>query len=89
MRVNHGVLVTTQKNLKDIERAQAAFHKKELQQRDGLTATAEYKAANQAERDKTAKLRAMRMAKEEQERKAAADAPPVKAKGKAVGKKKK
>ena len=80
--------MTTQKNLKDIERAQAAFHKKELQQRDGLTATAEYKAANQAERDKTAKLRAMRMAKEEQERKAAADAPP-KAKSKATGKKKK
>ena len=36
-----------------MERAQAAFHKKEIQAREGATATAEYKAAGQAERAKT------------------------------------
>jgi hypothetical protein len=31
-----------------MERAQAAFHKKEIQAREGASATAEYKAAGQA-----------------------------------------
>ena len=63
-----------------MERAQAAFHKKELQQRDGQVAMAEYKAAGDAARIKTEKLRALRLAKEEAEAKAAAEKPekPVK-----------
>ncbi|HVV61265.1 MAG TPA: hypothetical protein VHD14_05850 [Pseudolabrys sp.] len=79
--------MSTQKSQKDIERANAAFQKKELQARDGAVATAEYNAAIQAERDKTAKLRALRLAKEAADREAAKSAP-VKAKSKA-GKKKK
>jgi hypothetical protein len=55
----------------DEERAQAAFKKKELQAREGKVAMAEYLAAGKAEREKTAKLRAMRLAKEESDRKAA------------------
>ena len=73
-----------------MERAQAAFHKKELQQRDGQVAMAEYKAAGDAERIKTEKLRALRLAREEAEAKAAAEKPekPVKV-AKATGKAKK
>ena len=63
------------KNPKDMERAQAAFHKKEAQQREGAKATAEYKAAGDAERIKTEKLRALRLAKEEADRKLAAEKP--------------
>jgi hypothetical protein len=47
-----------------MERAQAAFHKKEIQAREGATAMAEYKAAGNAERAKTERLRALRFAKE-------------------------
>ena len=43
-----------------MERAQAAFHKKEIQAREGATAMAEYKAAGNAERAKTERLRALR-----------------------------
>jgi hypothetical protein len=71
---NDGVFVS--KSAKDMERAQAAFHKKEIQAREGATATAEYKAAANAERAKTERLRALRLAKEEADRKAAAEAPP-------------
>jgi hypothetical protein len=42
---NDGVFVSSQKNVKDMERAQAAFHKKEIQAREGAVAMAEYKAA--------------------------------------------
>jgi len=78
------------KSPKDLERAQAAFHKKEAQQREGAVAMAEYRAAGAAERAKTERLRALRLAKEEAERKAEAAAPPpVKAvKPKAAAKKK-
>lgn len=73
-----------------MERAQAAFHKKEIQAREGATATAEYKAAGQAERAKTERLRALRLAKEATEREAADKAPPPPAaKPKAAAKKKK
>jgi hypothetical protein len=65
------------KSPKDMERAQAAFHKKEAQQREGAVAMAEYNAATQAQRTKTEKLRALRLAKEEADAKAAAAAPPV------------
>ncbi|HEY2427130.1 MAG TPA: hypothetical protein VGI09_14610 [Pseudolabrys sp.] len=64
------------KSTKDMERAQAAFHKKEIQAREGATAAAEYKAAGLAERAKTERLRALRLAKEAADREAAANAPP-------------
>ena len=86
MWVNDGVFVSSQKNVKDMERAQAAFHKKEIQAREGAVAMAEYKAAGAAERAKTERLRALRLAREEQERNAAAAAP---AKPAAKGKAKK
>jgi len=71
------------KSPKDMERAQAAFHKKEAQQREGAVAMAEYNAASTAMRTKTERLRALRLAKEEQDRVAAANAPPPAPKGKA------
>jgi len=74
VRFNDGVFVS--KSTKDMERAQAAFHKKEVQAREGASATAEYKAAGQAERAKTERLRALRLAKEAADREAAANAPP-------------
>lgn len=84
LRVNNGVFVSSQKSTKDMERAQAAFHKKEIQAREGATAMAEYKAARDAERAKTERLRALRFAKEAADREAAATAPPKPAaKGKA------
>jgi len=99
VRVNDGVLVSGQKSTKEMERAQAAFHKKEVQAREGATAMAEYKAAGQAERAKTERLRALRLAKEAADREAALNAPPppppvvkpkaVAAKPKAAAKKKK
>ncbi len=76
MRFNDGVFVSIPKNTKDMERAQAAFHKKEAQAREGATAMAEYKAAGNAERVKTERLRALRLAKEAAEREAALNAPP-------------
>ena len=76
VRFNDGVFVSTPKNTRDMERAQAAFHKKEAQAREGATATAEYKAAANAERAKTERLKALRLAKEAAEREAAANAPP-------------
>ena len=48
VRVNDGVFVS--KSTKDMERAQAAFHKNEIQALEGATAAAEYKAAGLAER---------------------------------------
>ena len=81
--------MNSSKITKDMERAQAAFHKKEVQAREGATATAEYKAAGQAERAKTERLRALRLAKEAADREAAANAAPLLAKSKAAAKKKK
>ena len=45
-------------------RASALFNKKEEQQREGRKAMAEYEAAQRALREKTAKLRALRLARE-------------------------
>ena len=87
MRFNDGVFVS--KSTKDMERAQAAFHKKEVQAREGASATAEYKAAGQAERAKTERLRALRLAKEAADREAAANVPPPTAKPPAKTKTKK
>ena len=86
MRVHDGVFVS--KSAKDMERAQAAFHKKEVQAREGAAATAEYKASVAAERAKTERLKALRLAKEAADREAAENAPPA-AKKKAMAKKKK
>ena len=87
VRVHDGVFVS--KTTKDMERAQAAFHKKEIQAREGATAMAEYQAAGNAERAKTERLRALRLAKEAADREAAANAPPPAPKPKAAIKKKK
>jgi hypothetical protein len=87
VRVHDGVFVS--KSTKDMERAQAAFHKKEIQAREGATAMAEYQAAGNAERAKTERLRALRLAKEAADREAAANAPPQSPKPKAAAKKKK
>jgi hypothetical protein len=87
VRVHDGVFVS--KSTKDMERAQAAFHKKEIQAREGATAMAEYQAAGNAERAKTERLRALRLAKEAADREAAANAPPPTSKPKAAAKKKK
>ena len=89
LRVNDGVFVSNQKSTKDMERAQAAFHKKEIQAREGATAMAEYKAAGNAERAKTERLRALRVAKEAADREAAAAAAAAPPKPAAKGKAKK
>jgi len=43
--------VFVSKSTKDMERAQAAFHKKEIQAREGATAMAEYPAAGRGAND--------------------------------------
>jgi hypothetical protein len=45
-------------------RAEASFKSKEHQQREGATALAEYEAASRAEREKTARLKTLREARE-------------------------
>ena len=45
-------------------RASALFNKKEEQQREGRKAMAEYEATQQAMREKTARLRALRLARD-------------------------
>jgi DNA-binding TFAR19-related protein (PDSD5 family) len=52
-------------------RAEAAFKKKEQQMREGEKAMAEYVAAQRATREKTERLRALRLARDA----AAADVP--------------
>ena len=46
------------------DRAEAAFKKKEQQLREGQQAMAEYEAACAATREKTARLRALRLARD-------------------------
>jgi Tfp pilus assembly protein PilX len=46
------------------DRAEAAFRKKEQQQREGQQAMAEYEAARAAMREKTARLRSLRLARD-------------------------
>lgn len=46
------------------DRAEAAFKKKETQLREGQAAMAEYNAARIAIRERTARLRALRLARE-------------------------
>jgi hypothetical protein len=60
-------------NSKDAQaRAEASFKKKEIQLREGAKAMAEYVAAGRAEREKTARLKLLRQAKEAAEAAAAA-----------------
>jgi hypothetical protein len=60
------------KSPKDIqqEKAEASFKRKEIQAREGVKAMADYQADLVAERSKTARLRELRLAKEEADRKA-------------------
>lgn len=53
-------------------RAEASFKRKEQQAREGRLAAAEYEAAGQAMREKTARLKKLREAKEVADRAAAA-----------------
>ena len=46
------------------ERAEAVFKKKEAQLREGQKAMAEYQAEGRAIRDRTARLKALRLARE-------------------------
>jgi hypothetical protein len=51
------------------ERAEASFKKKERRAQEGAEGMAAYKAAARAVEEKTARLRALRLAKEKAERK--------------------
>jgi hypothetical protein len=68
-------------------RAEASFKRKELQARDGKLAMNEYNAAGNATREKTARLKALRLAKEAAELEAARTAPKAVAKTKSAKKK--
>ncbi len=56
----------------DRHRAEASFKKKEIQAREGAKAVADYEVAGRAVEKKTARLNALRLAKEEKARQAAA-----------------
>ena len=56
-------------------RAEASFKRKADQAREGKKAAAEYEAAGRAMREKTARLKALRLAKETAAREAAKNAP--------------
>jgi len=58
---------------KNPDRAETLFNKKEQRERDGHKAMAEYEAEQRAVREKTAKLRALRLARDA----ALAQAPPA------------
>jgi hypothetical protein len=53
------------------DRANASFKRKELQAREGAKAMADYEADARATEKKTARLKALRLAREEQHRQAA------------------
>ena len=57
-------------------RAEASFKRKEERVREGKVAMAEYEASTRATRDKTARLRELRLAKEAADQEAAKNAPP-------------
>jgi hypothetical protein len=57
------------KNPKEMqERAEASFKRKEVQAREATKAMADYQAATAATREKTARLRKLRLAKEAADR---------------------
>ena len=57
-------------------RAEASFKRKEERVREGKVAMAEYEASTRAARDKTARLRELRLAQEAADLEAAKNAPP-------------
>jgi len=59
------------------DRANASFKRKELQAREGAKAMADYEADSRAVEKKTARLKALRLAREEQDRQAAAAKKPA------------
>ena len=61
-------------------KAEASFKRKADQARDGKLAAAEYEAAGRAMRERTAKLREQRLAKEAADREAETAKPAAKAK---------
>jgi hypothetical protein len=65
------------------ERAEASFKRKEVQAREASKAMADYQAAHAATREKTARLKALRLEKEAADRAADEQAPakPAKPKG--------
>ena len=67
-------------------KAEASFKRKADQARDGKLAAAEYEAAGRAMRERTAKLREQRLAKEAADREAEAAKPKPVAKAKAAAK---
>jgi hypothetical protein len=68
-------------------RAEANFRKKQAKQREGDAALAQYRAEARATDEKTARLRALRLAKEAADREAALLAPPPEPAKKATKKK--
>jgi hypothetical protein len=57
------------------QRANASFKRKETQAREGASAMADYESAGRAVEEKTARLKALRLAREELHRQAAAAQP--------------
>jgi hypothetical protein len=68
------------------ERAEASFKRKEVQAREATKAMADYQAATAATREKTARLRQLRLAKEAADRAADEQAPAKPAKPKSAAK---
>lgn len=64
-------------NSRTPESAEARMKKKQLQLIDGEKAMREYEAGLQAMREKTERLRALRLARDEAEAKRAREAPPA------------
>jgi hypothetical protein len=79
------ILATNPKEAQD--RAEASFKKKEHQAREASKAMAEYEAAGRAQRDKTARLKLLREAKEAADAEAAAQVAQAKSKPPVAAKK--
>lgn len=71
----------------DKDKAEARFKRKEVQAREATSAMAEYEATRLATRKNTERLRALRLAKEAEDAKAAAAKPKPEKKKAAVKKK--
>lgn len=69
-------------------RAEASFKKKEQQAQEGAKARMQYEAERHAVREKTARLRILRLAKEAADKEAEANKPPAPAKKPAAAAKK-
>jgi len=65
--ITESVLSKSPKEMQQ-ERAEASFKRKEVQAREATKAMADYQAATAATREKTARLRAQRLAKEAADR---------------------